>query len=1405
MKRVTLAAAVAALSFVGFADVINVPLDGDIAAAVGAANPGDVVQLAEGCYQLMTATTIPAGVTLEGAGQGKTIIEGTGVNGRLFTVNGDDSVLSGLTVQGGKGISLSKGTVTNCEFLVCVNNQGGAINMTGGLVTHCRFEGCYLTDQYTGKGGAAIYMTAGTVRCSELVRNNASAGDFYASGASGAVCLDGDSAVVENCAIVSNKVENISGYSFVQWARVAGVYIKSGTLRNCLVADNVNSHTEYAGGIYMTGGKCYHNTVVGNRAKNDQTHRSGIMVAAGSPDVRNNIFYGNGPTGKEGGCNVAAGTFKYNLIDNAVVYSGASDNITLDPKFVDAENRDYRLQTTSPAVDAGVEIAGVVEDIMGRTRPLGSGYDIGAYEYLPGEFGLVLGFVTTTDTVVEGDDYSVAAKYDGAPEGVTLVVRWYLDDSEMSGEPVAEGMSYTCAKCESGSHTLTVALVAEGTDEPLATATMPFLSMPTTVYVDENGSDTAPYNTPAKAAHTFDAAVGAVAVKAGVTSTVHVAAGEYEAAAAQTFGTPLRVIGAGRDVTTIKGTGSRGASLLTLTGWCEVSGVTFKNVFCSVAGAVISMSDGIVMGCAFVDNTASGVGGAIRLNGGTVTNCVFTGNCGCTGGGIYMSGGIVTHCTFEKNRLSESYLGQGGAAVFLNGGTLRNCDIVRNRSIAGDFYNVGGGGAVCIYGDNAIVEACTIAGNVTEQDQSYAQYSCAAGVFIYKGTLRNSLVLANTNLIADANHAAGIYACGGNIYHNTVVGNYMTSDATHRSGIRTGGGSPVIKNNIFAFNGPDGAGGCNVAHGTFADNIIDNEVSYSGASGNKQIDPKFVNAENRDYRLQATSPAVDMCGEIVGIDVDFNGRERPLGVGYDAGAFEYLPGEFGLVYGITSAEKTYKSGASPSFAMKVEGLSGGDVVTYRWFCDDEEMAGPSVGEDETFVWASPAAGPHKVTAAFFVNGSDTAYASDTYAFDVAPFEVYVDVNGSDTPPYATPATAAHDFESAWNALWREAGVTSVVHVAAGEYACAISCELATPVKILGAGADARVTTTVGDAFLKLNHDEAEVAGVTLFNCPSRAATVSKGLVRDCRFEGNAGGTGGALYLSGGTVSNCVFVGNHAKTGGAVGMNGGLLTDSMLTGNWLGNDYTSFSGGAVYMEGGTMRRCKLIGNFVSSGLYSGPSGGAVCLYSGSPVVENCEIVGNLGHNHGNDNSDYFRCAGACVNAGTLRNCLIAFNTNTLTARTNNFQFEGYGGVLMTGGKAYNNTIASNVLASDPAHRSGLGITSGTAKNNIIALSGPTGEEGGCTILGGTFKYNVTDMDTGIEGNANVATPAFKSAKRGRFQLKSSFAAAINTGDNSVWDGVVNPVDLDGNPRFYKDGIVDLGCYEYRPVGLLLMLR
>ena len=51
-----------------------------------------------------------------------------------------------------------------------------------------------------------------------------------------------------------------------------------------------------------------------------------------------------------------------------------------NPDFVDAGGEDFQLQSSSPAINAGVDVE-VVLDIEGNVRPQGSGYDIGAYEY----------------------------------------------------------------------------------------------------------------------------------------------------------------------------------------------------------------------------------------------------------------------------------------------------------------------------------------------------------------------------------------------------------------------------------------------------------------------------------------------------------------------------------------------------------------------------------------------------------------------------------------------------------------------------------------------------------------------------------------------------------------------------------------------------------------------------------------------------------------------------------------------------------------------------------------------------------------------------------------------------------------------------------------------------------------
>ncbi len=135
-------------------------------------------------------------------------------------------------------------------------------------------------------------------------------------------------------------------------------------LRNSLVFNSVNGV-----GIGGTNNKVYNNVIYNNGNASPSIPCGGkcypaVGASSTGGEIRNNIVFGN----------------ILNSIDNSGTGSNISHNFTSNPLFVNAAAGNFRLQPTSSAINAGVNLSSVTTDFDGVARPKGGLHDIGAFE-----------------------------------------------------------------------------------------------------------------------------------------------------------------------------------------------------------------------------------------------------------------------------------------------------------------------------------------------------------------------------------------------------------------------------------------------------------------------------------------------------------------------------------------------------------------------------------------------------------------------------------------------------------------------------------------------------------------------------------------------------------------------------------------------------------------------------------------------------------------------------------------------------------------------------------------------------------------------------------------------------------------------------------------------------------------
>lgn len=525
--------------------------------------------------------------------------------------------------------------------------------------------------------------------------------------------------------------------------------------------------------------------------------------------------------------------------------------------------------------------------------------------------------------------------------------------------------------------------------------------------------------------------------------------------------------------------------------------------------------------------------------------------------------------------------------------------------------------------------------------------------------------------------------------------------------------------------------------------------------------------------------------------------------------------------------------AGQTVAISWETIQGSAATVDVWFsaydrCFETQLANdaPNTG---SFLWTVPNLGS---TSGQIVVCAATGPLAG-FAFNSEPLHIvghrtrYVSAAGSNTPPYESPATAAHAIADAVLACTGR----DTVLVAGGEYLESVAVN--TTVRLLGGwnaaftARDPAATPTrlrgfnSGLRFRDGSGDFGLVDGFTFHDCeggnydqpaPGRhgggvLSVAASPVIRACRFEncradpGTGYGLGGAVMAHGGSprIEQCVFTGNRAASGGAVALVGtaaAVLAGNVFTAN-AGSDSTAgHLGGGLYVQGGG---ASLAGDVFTGngGAYEGGAiaavgatltatgvvcrnnraveqGGGVLARDGSLAWTGGRLQGNRAGATGG--------GGLAVEGGaaTLRNVHVDAN-----------QAAGLGGGLrlmgLTGGLLEHGLVTAN------AGLFGAGLflnASGafTARNNAVVANLGCGLGGGGGAL--TADYNLVFGNTGGDycglaaGAHDVAgDPVFVDPVNGDYGL-GLHSPAIDRGDpdpaGADPDGSRADIGLRGGP-------------------------
>lgn len=421
-----------ALSAVQAAD-LHVPIPYiSVQAAIDAANPGDTVYLQPGIYR-----------------------ENINVNGKNITIRAFNTHFDTVLDGGASGpvVTFSGRETDKCVLRDLIIFNGSAANGGGilGNNTMATVRNCTITsNSATGKGGG-VYAFDGSLRKTTIIQNAAGSGGGIAD-SDGTI----DECVItkNRASATGGGTYNCNG--LIQFSQITkneadtaggGVDKADGFLLANVIDGNMvlkvgptGSPASFGGGIANATGYVVANTITNNYAAGDgggvaksdgilqnnviarNSARRGAGMASCDGRVENCTIWGNNALSQGGGV-FDMGT----QVSNSIIYAnsapvdaqwagvnvptfscvqgwmgGQPDILTGDPMLENPAKGNFHLLPWSPCVDAGRFIPDLNFDFEGDFRPHmtvtdfrgdGSGFDIGADEFVPAHIDLAVGFL----------------------------------------------------------------------------------------------------------------------------------------------------------------------------------------------------------------------------------------------------------------------------------------------------------------------------------------------------------------------------------------------------------------------------------------------------------------------------------------------------------------------------------------------------------------------------------------------------------------------------------------------------------------------------------------------------------------------------------------------------------------------------------------------------------------------------------------------------------------------------------------------------------------------------------------------------------------------------------------------------------------------------------------------------